>query len=74
LEKVQKRAHRIICHSDCTCHQFPLLSDRRLAAAIKHFRSATKNLDHVLHSLIPPASTIRMHRFIQPFVATSRRI
>ena len=72
LEKVQPRSHKIVCGSDCSCDQFPLLADRRKNLALRCF-VAMEREDHVLHRLFPdhlPSG----RRLVVPFCRTSRRI
>jgi hypothetical protein len=73
LTKLQKRAHRIICHQDCRCDIFENLNMRRRVASIKFFNSVVNNPNHPLHFLCPPRSS-RSARFLQPVARTSRRL
>ena len=56
LRKLQKRAHRIICHQDCTCDRLEDLCLRRNAAALKFLRKIDLLDCHPLHFLCPPKS------------------
>ena len=53
IEKVRKRAHRIICGVDCKCDSFPSLSAVRMTQASNLFTAAEKCVRHPLHFLIP---------------------
>ena len=74
LDLVQNRAHRIICGSHCNCNSFPPLSIRRRDRAIRLFLTAALDPSNSIHAIIPPASTLRANRFIQPFSRTSLRL
>jgi hypothetical protein len=71
LDKLQRRAHNIICGFDCSCGIFEDLTMRRNKAAIKLLSSAAFNKDHPLHAWCPKISA--HGKFIQPFSKTTRR-
>lgn len=55
LEKIQNRAHRIICgSSQCDCGHFLPLSYRRQVIAFKLFLTIIKDSSHPLHRLLLP--------------------
>ena len=73
LERFQKRAHKIICGSDCSCDLFPPVSSRFSEAAVRLLLISEANPSHPLHSYVPrrlPAS----NRLAMPFCASSRRL
>lgn len=72
LERVQRRAHRIICGENCNCSVLSLLSDRRILAAVNLLEKCCKP-DHLLYQLCPQKS-VRSSRFIQPPSRTQRRL
>ena len=72
LEKIQRRAHHIICKSFCACN-IQSLESRRILVANKLLLKASNNNLHVLNCIVPPKSQIREDRFIQPFSRTARR-
>ena len=63
LEKLRKRCHRIICGKNCSCHDFPSLSDRRYTQALKLFTNIFAK-DHILHHLLPHKLPRTQHFFI----------
>ena len=73
LEKVQRRAHKIICNFNCNCN-FQSISDRRLHCATNLFLNASKDDSHILYNILPNQSKIRLGRFTQPPSASARRI
>lgn len=71
LEKLQRRAHSIICGRDCTCKNIEALSTRRLArgyAVLNQMLSPS----HPLNNLLPPKS-VRSSRLILPHWKSKRR-
>ena len=71
LDRIQRRAHRLICGESCDdCDFFPDLRSRRTSAAVK-LLNAAKNPTHPLHDLYPAVSS--SGRLILPHVSTSRR-
>ena len=72
LEKIQRRAHNIVCGLKCSCDQFPLLSDWRKHLALKCFM-AVKQGDHILHRLFPDLLPSG-RRLVVPFCRTSLRL
>ncbi len=52
LDKVQRRAHRIVCGKSCICNSFQSLEERRQSQALKCFLAMRKKT-HVLHNLFP---------------------
>jgi len=72
LERVQRRAHKIICGLECSCDQFPPLSERRKHLALKCFLAMQQD-DNILNRLFPdflPSGK----RLIVPFCRTSLRL
>ena len=74
LNKIQNRAHKIICGSSCTCDCLQSLSYRRIVASRKLFFNIVNSEDHVLFHLCPTLSKLNVNRFIQPYSRTSRRL
>ena len=74
LEKIQRRAHVIICGESrcCQCISFPNLEERRKIASIKLLLKICNFPSHPLHELCPKKS-LRSKKFIQPQSVTSRR-
>ena len=77
MEKFQKRGHRLICGSSCSCDAFPSLEEKFEQAALQLLLSAEANEEHSLHVFVPerlPASgkfrlpvcrtTLRLNSFI----------
>lgn len=71
LEKLQKRAHKIICGRGCNCQRFSTISERREIQATALYQKAKINM-HPLNCLLPPKSD-RTSRYILPLYKTSRR-
>jgi len=71
LDKLQRRAHNIICGFDCSCDLFEDLTLRRKTAALKLLTVSASNKHHPLHSWCPKTSS--HGNFIQPFSKTTRR-
>jgi hypothetical protein len=70
LEKIQRRAHRIICERPDLCNcQIISLESRRVDLGLRLFRKACA-AGHPLHLLIPVK---RKNRFTLPFIRTNRR-
>ena len=55
---------KIICGSNCDCHDFPSLSDRRSKQALKVFNQI-QNPHHILHHLVPHRLPRTNHFFIE---------
>ena len=79
IERFQNRVHKLICSlprqqhaTDCDCSSFPNLRQRRHQAAIRLFRQAANDQNHILHCIIPDLSQTSS-RFLQPPSITSRR-
>jgi len=72
LDKVQRRAHRIICHQDCRCQLLEPLNSRRNKAAVNFLKNIFSCSDHPLRFLCPSVSS-RSGRLLQPAARTSRR-
>ena len=53
IEKVRRRAHRVICGIDCRCQSFTPIQLRRNVAALKVFRKMMEP-ENLLYFLIPP--------------------
>ena len=73
LEKIQSRAHRIICGPLCNRNCLVPLASRRILAAVKLFNIASNCSSNLLHCLIPPRSAHNTCRFIQPVFISARR-
>ena len=75
VDRIQRRAHRIVCKNchQCHCNFFPSLKSRREQAAIKLLIKASSDSHHILHALCPQLSN-RSGKLIQPVSLTSRRI
>jgi hypothetical protein len=72
VEKLVKRAHRIICGLDCKCSLMPDTEKTRKRATLD-LLSKCENPDHPLHLLVPPRlPNSRMFRL--PQCMTSRRL
>ena len=78
IEKFQNRVHKLICSlpkdfraTNCPCQSFPTVKERRQTSAMKLFRNAAQNTNHILHDIMPSLSQ-RTGRFIQPTAASSR--
>ena len=52
--KIQPRAHRIICGFDCDNFCLPSLVNRRINYSIKLFNKALEDSSHILHDITPP--------------------
>ena len=72
LEKLQKRAHRIICGVSCGCDSFPSISSLRLQQAKNLLLNAEQYPSHPLHKLVPDRLT-RSGHLRQPVAVTARR-
>ena len=73
LEKFNRRAHRLICGSDCDCIRFPSLSSQRITRARHFFVKCDSIVAHPLHSLVPHRMYYSGH-FRIPHVRSSRRL
>lgn len=71
VERLQKRAHNVICGRGCHCKMFESICERREAQALRLFQKAQMR-ESPLFCLLPPKSE-RTFRFILPFYKTSRR-
>ena len=73
LEKIQRRAHRIICgDSRCSCGNFPNLHERRKKATLNLLSKISSNPSHPLHGMCPSRSLLT-NRLIVPQTLTARR-
>ena len=72
MEKIRKRAHRIICGPDCDCSSFEVLADRRMTQSLKFLR-AMANPHNILHHLYP-CTLPRTKKLVMPHCTTSRRL
>ena len=72
LEKLQRRAHRIICGPECAADCMQPIRDRRISRAVKLFEQSF-NAIHIIHDLLLSRS-VRSSRLIIPPVRTSRRL
>jgi len=71
LERLQKRAHRLICGRNCECDAFIPLSVRRDRCALKTFLRMQQE-DHILHHLFPQFLPRTKHISL-PIMNTHRR-
>jgi hypothetical protein len=72
LDRLQRRAHLVICGKDCNDTCFEDLTTRRLQQASSLFKQSQAKT-HVLNTLLPPRDT-RSNRFHLSLFRTSRRI
>ena len=72
LEKIRRRCHRIICGLNCSCDDFPSLSNRRSNQIFNTFVSL-QNPTHLLHSLLPRRLPRSQH-FCLEAMRSERRI
>lgn len=72
LEKIRKRCHRIICGLNCSCDDFPALSDRRSTQALNTFASL-QDPGNLIHSLLPKRLPRSQH-FCLDSMRSERRI
>ena len=72
LDRLQQRAHNLICSFGCTCSLMSPLDDRRMHATCKLISDCTSP-DSLLHDLCPPKSN-RSDRLILPHCHTQRRL
>ena len=73
VEKVQRRAHRIICGSRCLCSMFPPIHEILFQQAVQLLRTAEESQFHPLHRLVPQRLP-NTRRFRQPSANTDRRL
>lgn len=71
LDRLQRRAHRIICGMDCSDSCLEDLSTRRLRQSISLFKHS-QTTSHILNSLLPPRFALS-GRFKLPVFKTTRR-
>ena len=71
LDRLQRRAHTLICGKECTDTCFEDLTIRRLQQATKFFKQ-TQTPSHVLHVLLPRVRE-NSNRFFLPCFNTARR-
>ena len=71
LDSIRKRCHRIICGAGCGCNDFPAVSDRRYARAMRFF-SWTMNPKSISNSLLPPQLPRTRHFRLEPMRTTRR--
>jgi len=72
LNRLQKRAHKIICGYSCTDTCLEDLVKRRKAQSLSLFKKALKP-DHILNDIMPKMNNHNT-RILIPFSRTSRRI
>lgn len=73
IEKVQRRAHTIVCgDSNCTCSNFIPLYYRRLMLGIRLFKSFVHDSSHPLHYLTPESNTYS-RTFRMPLIRNSQK-
>ena len=73
FEKFQRRAHRLICGTHCSCTSFPSISDKFNAAGLRFLLSCESHSNHPLNHLVPPRLP-RTGFFRLPVSRTSRRL
>ena len=73
LERLQKRAHRLICGASCECPNFPSLASVRQRRAISFLLACEAFEDHPLHRIVPHRLP-RSGHFRLPSALTSRRL
>jgi len=71
MNGLQRRAHRIICGRDCSCDDFPDLSEKFLSAGLKFLNTCETEVSHPLHNLVPRRLPRTGHLYI-PLSTTSR--
>jgi len=72
MDKLIKRAHRIICGPECTCSFMPDVHKIRRKAT-HDLLLKCENSEHPLHLLVPPRMP-NSQKFRLPYCATSRRL
>ncbi len=72
LERVQKRAHRIICGVPCDCKDFLPIEHRFREAASNFFLKCEQYPSHPLHEQVPKKSVRNV--FILPHCRTEKRL
>ena len=73
IERVQRRAHRIICGLDCACLCFPPLSSKFETAAVDLLVRSETNPCHPLYHFVPKRLP-RSGHFRIPACVTDRRL
>ena len=71
LERLQGRAHRIVCGEHCLCSKFPNLKDRRNKSSVKFLNKICDTSNHPLHARCPPM--LISGRYQIPVSRTTRR-
>ena len=71
LKKLRKRAHRVICGTECDCDALASLLSRREARALAFFKTMLEE-NHILHHLCPTILPRTKHVSI-PYSRTDRR-
>jgi len=72
LNRIIKRAHFIICQSNCNKNCLTLFSKRQQQLSLRLFRQIEQNSKHVLHNRIPPKLP-RTKQYRQELSRTTRR-
>ena len=72
LDRLRKRAHRIICDNECTCSILPDISTFRDKLACDFLRKCN-DVKHPLHLRVPQKMK-RSGKYCLPFSSTSRRL
>ena len=72
LNKLQRRAHNIVCDDKCSCDIFEDLTCRRNRATVEFLAKICRLKDHPLHFLCPHRSC-RSGKFTMPYCKTVRR-
>jgi len=73
LERIQSRAHRIICGRHCSCNKFTPLVQRRHDHSLSLLQSAILDPRHVLHPIMPTRSFFS-NKLLQSSSNTTRRL
>ncbi len=72
LEKLQKRAHRIICGAKCLCPDFVTMEQRFRDAISKFLLNCEKCPSHPLHDRVPTKSVRNF--YVLPHFRTEKRL
>ena len=71
IEAITKRAHKIICNSECRQDCLPNFKTRWEILSCNLFNNIPQDKNHILHSLLPPKSN-RSNRFILPHIKSQK--
>lgn len=73
LQRLQNRAHAMICGKNCTCVHFLPIADIFRSAGLKFLEKCERTVSSPLHKLVPPRLP-RCGQFRIPSCTTSRRL